>query len=180
MFAISLFIAIVIGYTLKGKMSNLIHLEFKYIGLIFIGFVLERGINLLLQNQVWELGTLTYILDLVMYLFIFAFVFFNRASKEIILMAIGFFLNAIVIFANGGAMPVSVKALEWIGKQGGLTDKGLYQIMSEETWFKVLGDIIPIRLNQIAFIISLGDIILCIGMMILIIKGMKIEKEQET
>lgn len=173
MFAISLVIAIIIGYVLKGRIGNLAYLRLKYVWLIIIGFLLERGINYLLSKQIWKLGALTYGLDLLMYVFIFGFVILNKQSREIIVMGVGFLLNAIVIFANGGAMPVGNKALEWLGYVGDLAEKGLYQVMNESTRFKLLADIMPIRLEKIAFIISLGDIVLCLGLMILIIKGMR-------
>lgn len=180
MFIISLCLGIIMGYIFKGKLANLAHLKLNYIWLVIIGVILEGGINALLQRQIWELGVLTYTLDLIMYILIFAFVILNRNSREIILMGIGFLLNALVIFANGGAMPVSTQALEWVGKLGDIADQGLYMMMHESTRFKLLADIIPISLNRIAFIISIGDVILCIGMIILVIRGMINEKEQET
>ncbi|MEG0326627.1 MAG: DUF5317 domain-containing protein [Cellulosilyticaceae bacterium] len=173
MFGISIILAIVIGYILKGRLKHLINLEFKYIGLIVVGFVLERILNLLIQQGILEINPLTYVLDLLMYGMIFAFIVMNRKHMEFVIMGIGFLMNAIVIFANGGAMPVSAKALEAMGVVGELVDKGLYAMMHDLTRFKILADIIPIHLSKIGFVISIGDIVLCLGMMILIIKGMK-------
>lgn len=179
MFGISVILAIVIGYILKGRLKNLIHLEFRYLALIIVGFLLERILNVLIGRQVIELSPLTYGLDLVMYIMIFAFIIMNRRHKELIIMGIGFLLNAIVIFANGGAMPVSVRALESMGVVSSLADKGLYKLMNELTHYKILADIIPIHLSKIGFVISIGDIVLCIGLMILIIRGMKTTKSYE-
>ena len=173
MFGISIILAIVIGYILKGRLKNLINLKFQYVSLIIVGFLLERLLNLLIQQQFIKISPITYVLDLIMYGLIFTFIILNTRYKELIIMGVGFLLNALVIFTNGGAMPVSGSALETMGVVGGLVDKGLYAMMHEGTRLKILADIIPIHLSRIGFVISIGDIILCLGMMILIIRGMK-------
>lgn len=176
MFGISLIVAIILGYLLKGKLSHLMYLNIKGIWLILVGFVLERGLNFFLKSGVLELGSLTYLLDLVMYIMIFIFIRINIKLKPLWVMGIGFLMNAIVIFANGGAMPVSPKAMAYMGIPTANMLAGLYTIMNEETHFKILADILPIYLTKVGFVISLGDIVLCLGMIWLIIKGMRIEK----
>lgn len=90
MFGISIILAIVIGYILKGRLKYLINLEFKYVSLIVVGFVLERMLNLLIQQQLLEISPLTYVLDLLMYGMIFAFIAMNRKHMELVIMGIGF------------------------------------------------------------------------------------------
>lgn len=173
MFSLSLILAIIIGYLLKGKLHNLADLQIRYTWLILVGFVMERVLNLLLQNQIIELSGMTYTLDLLMYILILICIGLNRDKIELIVMGIGFILNALAIFTNGGAMPVSSEALAYMGIVDDLANKGLYGIMNEATQFKILGDIIPIQIGRLGFVISLGDIILCIGMMMLVIRGMR-------
>ncbi|MBC8577929.1 MAG: DUF5317 domain-containing protein [Zhenhengia sp.] len=173
MFGISLIVAIILGYLLKGRLSHLINLQIRGIWLILIGFLLERGLNLLLKIGWMELGILTYLLDLLMYILILIFIWRNSRLKPLCAMGIGFVMNAIPIFANGGAMPVSPKAMDYMGISTDASLTGLYSIMREETHFKILSDIIPIFLGKVGFVISIGDIVLCIGMIWLVIKGMR-------
>ena len=173
MFGISLIVAIILGYLLKGRLSHLINLQIRGIWLILIGFLLERGLNLLLKIGWMELGILTYLLDLLMYILILIFIWRNNRLKPLWVMGIGFVMNAIPIFANGGAMPVSPKAMDYMGISTDASLTGLYSIMREETHFKILSDIIPIFLGKVGFVISIGDIVLCIGMIWLVIKGMR-------
>ena len=60
MFGISLIVAIILGYLLKGRLSHLINLQIRGIWLILIGFLLERGLNLLLKIGWMELGIKTF------------------------------------------------------------------------------------------------------------------------
>lgn len=176
MFGISLIVGIILGYLLKGKLSHLMYLNIKGIWLILVGFLLERGLNFLLKMGVIELGNLTYLLDLVMYILIFIFIGMNIKLKPLWVMGIGFLMNAIVIFANGGAMPVSPKAMAYMGIPTETMLTGLYTVMNEGTHFKILADILPVYLTKVGFLISMGDIVLCLGMIWLVIKGMKTEK----
>ena len=87
-------------------------------------------------------------------------------------MGVGFLLNAIPIFLNGGAMPVSAKAAETAGLTLNISSEGLYTLINGSTkaWF--LGDIIPLTFLR-NFAISIGDIIAALGLMLFIITGMK-------
>ena len=97
MFGISLIVAIILGYLLKGRLSHLINLQIRGIWLILIGFLLERGLNLLLKIGWMELGILTYLLDLLMYILILIFIWRNSRLKPLCAMGIGFVMNAIPI-----------------------------------------------------------------------------------
>ena len=68
-----------------------------------------------------------------MYVLLAAFIYFNRKNKYIVLMGLGFLLNAIPIFLNGGAMPVSAKAAETAGLTLNMSKEGLYTLINENT-----------------------------------------------
>lgn len=172
MFILALIASIIIGYILKGKLQNLADINLKHLYLIFIGFMIEFGIIILIQNQILTASLNTYLLDIVMYIFIFAFVILNKKNPYIVLMGIGFLFNAVAIFSNGGTMPVSQSAVEILGFSNNVNNEGLYSIINSSTRFDLLGDIIPINFIG-RFIVSIGDIIAAIGMMLLIITGMK-------
>ena len=107
-----------------------------------------------------------------MYTLLVIFIYFNRKNKYIVLMGLGFLLNAIPIFLNGGAMPVSAKAAETAGLTLNMSKEGLYTLINENTRVWFLGDIIPLTFLR-NFAISIGDIIAVLGLMLFIITGMK-------
>jgi hypothetical protein len=172
MFIHAVVIAIIIGYLLKGRLMNIEQIDIKAIWLVIISFFLEFSIVMLIQKGILEKGILTYILDFGMYAILVAFIYINRNNKLIVLMGIGFLLNCIPIFLNGGAMPVGEQAIRISGISININREGLYTIINDETKFWLLGDIIPfIGLRR--YVISIGDVIAAIGMMLIIITGMR-------
>jgi hypothetical protein len=173
MFIEGLIFAVIIGYILKGKIKNLENVEVKGIYLVFISFFIEFIIIMGIRKSFFSIGVFTYILDFIMYTILAMFIYFNRKDKYLVLMGIGFLLNAIPIFLNGGAMPVSAKALETVGEITlDISKQGLYTLINENTRVWFLGDVIPLTFLR-NFAISIGDIIAAVGLMLFIIVGMK-------
>jgi hypothetical protein len=172
MFIEALFFAVIIGYILKGKIKKLENVDLNRAYLIFISFFLELFIVISIRNGFFNIGLFTYILDSIMYSLLVIFIYFNRKNKFIVLMGVGFLLNATAIFLNGGAMPVSAKAAETAGITLNVTKEGLYTLINENTKLWFLGDIIPLTFLR-NFAISIGDIIAVVGLMLFIITGMK-------
>lgn len=172
MFILALIAGVIIGYILKGNLQNLSNIKLKGVYLIVIGFFIEFMIIILVQNKILTIGKITYLLDILMYTLIFIFIIKNKGEAFIVLMGIGFLLNAIAIFFNNGAMPVSYKAIESLGFPSNVATEGLYSLISSDTYFGFLGDIIPINFIG-RFIVSGGDIIAAIGMMFFIITKMR-------
>lgn len=179
MFIHVIVLAIIIGYLLKGRLSNIEQVDIKATWLIIISFAIEFGIVMLIQNGKLERGILTYVLDLVMYAILIAFIYINRKNKMIMLMGIGFLLNCLPIFFNGGAMPVGEEAIRISGISSDIESEGLYTLINDQTRFWFLGDIIPfIGLRRYAM--SIGDVIAAIGMMLIIITGMRKQSTKST
>ncbi|MBU3143027.1 DUF5317 domain-containing protein [Clostridium sp. CF012] len=172
MFIEALIFALIIGYILKGNIRNLENVDIKCTYLVFIAFFIEFFIVVSIRKVSFNIGIFTYILDSIMYILLIIFIYFNRKNKYIVLMGLGFLLNAIPIFLNGGAMPVSAKAAEAAGLTLNMSKEGLYSLINENTRVWFLGDIIPLTFLR-NFAISIGDIIAVIGLMLFIITGMK-------
>jgi hypothetical protein len=172
MFILALILAIVIGYVIKGKLSNLQYAEIKAIWLIFVSFFIEFVINMLISRDIITRGSITFSLDLVMYILIFTFTFVNRKNKFLLTMGIGFLLNAIPIFSNGGAMPVSAEAAKAVSMELDVEKFGLYVLANSETSFGFLADIIPVDfiVQQVA---SIGDFIAAAGLIGFITSSMR-------
>jgi len=175
MFLFSVILAIIIGYLVKGKLENLNNLEIKGWWLIIIGFLVEFIMKIILNRGALEIGGITYFLNIIIYGFIMFFIFINRKYKMVLVVGIGFLLNIIVIFGNNCTMPISVKAMNLLNVSGNVETKGLYTLINNETNFKFLADIIPYRLWKFGGIASVGDIVLSIGVMGVIINGMRIK-----
>lgn len=172
MFIEGLILAVIIGYILKGNIKNLENVDIKAVYLVFISFSVEFIIIIGIRKGLFNIGIFTYILDFIMYTLLAMFVYFNRKDKYIVLMGLGFFLNAIPIFLNGGAMPVSTKAATAAGLSLNMSKEGLYTLINENTRVWFLGDIIPLTFLR-NFAISIGDILALLGLMLFIITGMR-------
>ena len=172
MFIEGLFFAVIIGYLLKGNIKNLENVDVKAVYLVFIAFLIEFFIVISIRKGFFDIGIFTYILDFIMYTLLIVFIYYNRKDKYIVLMGVGFLLNAIPIFLNGGAMPVSAKAAATAGITLNISKEGLYTLINENTRLWFLGDIIPLTFLR-NFAISIGDIIAVVGLMLFIIMGMK-------
>ena len=172
MFIEGLIFAVIIGYMLKGNIKNLENVEIKAVYIVFIAFFIEFFIVISIRKGLFDIGIFTYILDFIMYSLLAIFTYFNRKNKYIVLMATGFLLNAVPIFLNGGAMPVSPKAAETAGLTLNISKEGLYTLINENTRLWFLGDIIPLTFLR-NFAISIGDIVAAVGLMLFIITGMK-------
>lgn len=172
MFIEGLIFALIIGYILKGKIRNLENVDIKGVFLVFISFFIEFFIIIGIRKGIFNIGIFTYMLDLIMYTLLTIFIYLNRKDKYIVLMGIGFFLNAIAIFLNGGAMPVSAKAAEIAGITLDISNEGLYTLINENTRVWFLGDVIPKTFLR-NFAISIGDILAMLGLMLFVITGMK-------
>ena len=174
----ALIVSIIIGYIFKGRLMNLEKLEIKKIYLIFTGYGVQIITVLLIRRGILALGFITFILHLLVYIFLFAFIYFNRDNKFFILIGIGFLLNAVVIFANGGLMPVGVKQLDILGFPHNVSSRGLYILADSKTKVYYLADIIPAKF-PIKYSASIGDYISVLGMGWLVILGMMDHKVKE-
>lgn len=172
MFVLAIIFGVIIGYILKGRLSNLEHMELKGIYLIAFGFAIEFVIILLIRKNIVTAGISTLFLDVIMYLLILIFILLNRKNRYIVIMGMGFMLNALAIFSNGGTMPVSTSALEIIGFSTNVHTEGLYTLINANTNLSFLGDIIPIDFIG-RFVVSVGDIVSGIGLILFIITSMR-------
>jgi hypothetical protein len=172
MFIYAIFLAIVIGYILKGRLRNFENIKINCLSMIFISFFIEFVIVMLIQRGIISRGPITYSLNLVMYAVLFIFIYKNRNNIYLLIMGAGFMLNAIPIFLNGGAMPVSSQAVQAAGLTMNIEKEGLYALINNQTRLWYLGDIIPFIAFR-NYVVSIGDIISALGIMFFIISSMK-------
>lgn len=125
------------------------------------------------------------VLFIVSYGMLFASFWFNRKRIGFIAMGGGCLLNAVVIIANGGSMPVSIEVL----KKANLTkalealESGVdikHTVLCEGTKLAFLSDIIhvPYFPGFLIRVVSIGDLIVVLGLLILTIETILGEKPE--
>lgn len=100
----------------------------------------------------------------------------NLHLKSLWFVWMGLLANTLVIIANHGHMPVSPEALHQAGL-GRLepvlrnTYDAVHTLMSEQTRLWFLGDVIPVPLEVFRNVMSLGDVLLMLGIAGVILEG---------
>ncbi len=167
--------AIVIGFIVaifrKGKIRNIenLHINGWYLfiaaGLIQVSISWLKSKNQLLGPEFFD-KYFVYV-HLLTYLLMIVGVILNIRKNFMRFILIGMLLNFIVIFANGGKMPVSFKNVKgYENYTEDMLDKSdiKHSLVTEDTKFVYLADVIVLpRPYPLARIISIGDIFLMIG-----------------
>lgn len=171
----ALLLSIILGYLRGGRLSRLASLDIKYPWIILVAFLIQfilprlKGVSGFNSQYGFYLLILSYVLLILV-------VLFNLGDKLFQIIGIGVFLNFLVILLNKG-MPVSLNVARrfFPETQGKVLEFNnlIHVAMTEKTYFDFLGDVIPIpRPYPFPGIISIGDIILSVGIFLLVQKGM--------
>jgi len=165
-------LSLIVGFFRKGNLKGLANLKLKW-GWVFPLLLVFQIIIFTQQNK------FNFLLEASGYLFIgvyivgLTFLFMNRTHPGFIIIFIGVLLNFIVMAVNGGRMPVSMEAAAVL--EPGYLDvlkNGIYAkhaMLTESTRLGFLGDIIPLTdPYPRTQVISIGDVIMNIGIFIFI------------
>ena len=166
-----LLIALITGLIRGGKIANIISLRFQHPWLVFFSIAVEYGILFLIRAGMISSQTIVFYAILVQYLLLFLFFWFNKKISYVWLIALGSFLNFLVIILNQGSMPLTKMVLQIAASsktllllmEGRLLT---YHIINDNTKLWFLGDIIYIPTPFKGFI-SIGDILLFSGVFLL-------------
>lgn len=178
----SILLGVIIGYLRKGKLENLASLGQKKVYLLFIAVFIEFGLNHLLINYNHFISsTGSFSLVMMQYLLILLFIYLNRKQPYVRLIGIGVLLNFIVITANFGAMPVPNRILDLASpsQKISLLKEGkfyTYKLIDQGVLLWLLGDFIRVSFPLRQFI-SIGDIILAIGILMFIQHAMRMDNK---
>ncbi len=182
MLAETILIALLIGLLFKGSLEKLSHLDIKLYYLPMIAFALEfvgaqmltRNIRVFIEFQ----DLLTLITEVLVYCVLISFFYVNRSIKGMKILMLGSILNGFVIISNVGYMPVDPS----LGIEYGFNTSLMmlesgkvfaHKLVNDATVFELLSDIIVIPPPwPFPKTISIGDIIMDLGVIILIFKGM--------
>lgn len=180
-------IAIIIACIRGGKPKNIGNVRFQYWYLAITGFFVQQipgFLSGLGDGKYAEIAAdLNFILVVTSYTLIAIPLLFNLKIKGVYYSLIGTIFNAIVIVANKGMMPVTKNALITTGydrsiELGQKLDM-IHFVANENTQIKLLSDFIPIpKPYPIPHVLSIGDILLCIGLF-LFIQYMFLKKDSD-
>lgn len=175
----AVFIGVILGYLRRGRITYLASLQLRFWGLIVVSLAIQLLIFPLFGDRpLLPYGTTS--LHLLSYGLVFLFLALNYRTFPLLFIGLGAFLNLLTIAVNGGYMPSSQAALSRAGSHGVVTHllkEGVYGnviLMSEETRFNVLGDFLYLPEGiPLAAAFSIGDLIVALGLVWLIMWGMK-------
>ena len=171
MFIEVLVIAIIIGLIQRGKFTNLGRLNFKYIYLVFAAYLIQVGIGFWAPR--YAFGGYPY-LHIGSYLLLLLVLRKNRHLPGMNYILGGTVMNFAVIAVNGGYMPVRADVIPKSMAAALATGHGgTHALMTASTKLGFLADIFYISLPYQKQLISMGDIIINVGLVILVILGMK-------
>lgn len=157
---ISVFVALARG----GRLAYLAQISVKQAWILFVPLLLQfiafspLGEIVVLNSP---LAQLLYALSLGVAVLA---LWLNRQLPGIRWIAIGLFLNFLVILLNGGFMPISNTARQFAGLPPVLGRDMNVLPMSDATLLPFLGDILPLpAFVPFANVFSIGDILIAIG-----------------
>lgn len=170
----------------KGSLKNLEKVEIRAWYLLLIAACIQISLSIFKVKGVSIKGLsqegIFFYLHMISYLLMIVCVLLNLNKNSMKAFLIGIVLNFIVIFANGGKMPVSMNGVrginDSIGTELPISEFDIkHQGVTADTRFVYLSDIILIEgPYPLAKILSIGDIFLMIGLFIFLQEAMVIEE----
>jgi Family of unknown function (DUF5317) len=165
-------LAVAIGYAFGGRLRNFERIRVHWPALAFLALVPQvlpaREIGVVSASSV---GAAMLIGS---YLLMLVFIAVNRWIPAARLMALGLFLNLLVVGLNGG-MPVAPGAVEAAGGSTQAvieTGGGKHHLSTDDTLLPILGDTIPIP-KPAGIVLSIGDVLLYLGIAWFVIQVMR-------
>jgi len=163
-------LGIIVGFVRGGSLKTFGEAHLRAVWVVFGGVAFQVGAA---AADGRDLRWLAFALVLASFACVFAFAALNFQLPGMTLIALGSLCNFIVISANGG-MPVSLDALQKVGLgnpfENGAAVKGAHHALTDASRLRFLADVIPI--NVVANVVSVGDILLWAGLLLLIQKLM--------
>lgn len=168
-------LSILVGLLRKGRISNLgrIPLRGTYVFavplvLCALAIVFTHHTD---NSRAYLIGTR--ITNVLQYVVLLTAIGLNLHIRELRIVGAGAFMNFLALTVNGGVMPISESAARAAGLWALLdpaenTKLIRHVIMTPETRLRLLTDFIPIPVPYIRAVLSIGDVVLAIGIFVLI------------
>lgn len=151
------------------------HANYKWLAMPILAFVIEYGAGTLLERGSDLIKGLvisgSFVIELICYILLIIFAWSNRKHPGLKAMALGLCLNAVVVLANGGFMPVDGTVLQAMGFEetyNQLSQLNIFghNLMTEQTHLSFLGDVFHLKPPYpFPKSVSLGDWIMGLGIL---------------
>lgn len=175
MYIDSIIFGVLLSLVMGGKFINLLSIKIKYSWLILIGFMIQFG-------SIYFFPDYLYIAIVISNIALLSFCYLNSKNTGFKYITFGIFLNVIAMLANKGRMPVDPVAAQILAPADfpalAAGEYGKHLLISASTHLNFLGDIFFLK-NPYPrpIIISLGDILITIGVIFFIYSSM-VSKEK--
>ena len=158
---------ILVGFIRGGSLKTMSEAHLKGVPIVFAGVAMQIGSALADRA---DMRWLAFGLVVASFACVFGFAAFNFNLPGMTLIGAGALCNFVVIVANGG-MPVSLEALDRVGlgnpfEEGKAIVKGAHRALTDDSKLRFLADTIPVEV--MANVISVGDILIWAGILLLI------------
>lgn len=164
--ALVLFIAMTVALLRGGRLINLADIRLQMWWLLLLGFGLQAATGLL-PDRDWTRSAATTMI-LVSYVPLLVLVLVNRRREGMWLAGLGILMNFSVIALNGGMPVLKEAAVVAAGKFStgsvAMTLDFKHVVLDASTRLPFLADVMPMRLFGIGQVISLGDVLLAVGL----------------
>lgn len=174
MLLISLVIGLALGVAAGGNILNLASVRMRLLQLLFLGLVVRYATQYAIEIGITEADTYRLALFGLGFLLLLIGLWVNREQPGLPLAFVGILLNAVVIVANGGYMPVWEPSVIAAGLSPAEVGSTFHRVVSATAAGGIpsdflaqagpLGDIIPIPIPFIRNVISIGDVFLGAGL----------------
>lgn len=154
------FIAVIRG----GRLSNFGDIHLRHWWLLPLGFAMQ-AITTILPDEGWLSGAGTFLI-LASYVPLVVAVMLNRDKSGMWLAGLGILANFTVIALNGGmpVLPDAVRAASGFTVTDPIFTSAKHLEFGPGTRLGFLADVIPLRIFGQGHVISLGDVLLAIGL----------------
>ncbi len=163
--ALVLFLAASIAVVRGGRLRNLSDIRLRMWWLLILGFGMQTVTSFFPQESDWAKPT-GITLILLSYVPLLIMVIVNRDRPGMWLTGLGILMNFSVIAANGGMPVLEGAAIVAGGFPESVDIAGNYKhlVLDESTHLAFLADVIPLRFIGQGQVISLGDVMLAVGL----------------
>ncbi len=172
----AILLGIIIGWLIKGRIKNLNNIELKGWPLIICATAIQAFLLIDFNYLSGYLSLYYRYLYIFSFMLLLLFVLMQKRQAGIIIIGFGILLNLIVITANQGKMPVdTIRLPETVVTELSSGEMSPFHNTADDTTsFRLLGDWIPVwyKKNRL---LSIGDILLAVGVIIYIPANMKLK-----
>lgn len=161
----------------KKKSYASLELRFEKTWLVVLALILQMVYRILGVKGIIFPDVISMLVQAVAIVLIMLCFWFNRKYIGLWFIGAGAFMNALVMFANGGRMPVDLKVvqnagLDWLGDALINGDDMKHVILNENSKLWFLSDIIhlPGVIGIGMNIVSIGDLFVALGLFVLVLE----------